>query len=243
MDRIYNSRLLHRRGIGRGAFEMELEKPPGFHFQPGQFIRIFYPGTDRMSDYSMASPPSARTLLFCVRYLPEGRMSSLLSSLPPGERIEFAGPCGYFVFRPSDRRPVFVATSTGIAPFRAMILEGVKDAIILHGVRDPSEIYYQEVFKQCTSCLYVPCLSGQGSHNEVVPGAFPGRVTGYMEKSLPIGIYDFYLCGNSQMIKDATRNCGRAIRRLQGPCRAVFLRQRLRAKLHFVSWYFCVSLK
>jgi hypothetical protein len=48
--------------------------------------------------------------------------------------------------------------------------------------------------------LYVTCLSAE---TQLPPGSFRGRVTGYLKKNLPMEIYDFYLCGRSEMIRDA----------------------------------------
>jgi len=41
-----------------------------------------------------------------------------------------------------------------------------------------------------------------GSHSPA--GSFAGRVTDYLETELPPLPYDFYLCGRSDMIRDAT---------------------------------------
>jgi len=96
---------------------------------------------------------------------------------------------------------VFVATGTGIAPFVSMGLSGCNGFTLLHGIRNPDERYYADVFER-TAGIYVPCISGPGSP---VPGAFPGRVTGYVAEDLPAGEYDFYLCGRTEMIRDVTR--------------------------------------
>jgi len=200
---IHKTRLLSRHWIGREAFEIKLSKPRNFNFLSGQFVRILYQDADEGRDYSIASPPSASEITLCVQRVPEGRVSSWLSSLPTGEQIRMAGPWGYFVFRPGRRLPVFVATGTGVAPFRSMVLAGAEGAIILHGVRQTSELYYRETFEQCSSCRYVPCLSGHGPHDPIPQGAFRGRVTDYLQKHLPAGEYDFYLSGNSEMIRDA----------------------------------------
>jgi len=48
---------------------------------------------------------------------------------------------------------------------------------------------------------YVPCLSNP---DESSLDYFTGRVTDYLQKHLAPGAYDFYLCGRSEMIRDAT---------------------------------------
>ncbi len=72
---------------------------------------------------------------------------------------------------------------------------------MLHGVRAPSELYYGELFRS-VSKRYVPCLSGIAA-DEGLPGeAFRGRVTEYLKNRLEPGVYDFYLCGRSEMVRD-----------------------------------------
>jgi len=41
-----------------------------------------------------------------------------------------------------------------------------------------------------------------GDPREGALGAFAGRVTGYLADHLTSGTYDFYLCGNGEMIRD-----------------------------------------
>ena len=96
---------------------------------------------------------------------------------------------------------MFVATGTGVAPFVSMARVGVKDFILLHGVRRSLDLYYEPLFRK-TATLYVPCLSGVKDAGEGVPGAFGGRVTGYLASHLTPGAYDFYLCGAAEMIRD-----------------------------------------
>jgi benzoate/toluate 1,2-dioxygenase reductase subunit len=97
-----------------------------------------------------------------------------------------------------------VATGTGIAPFAAMARAGVRGFLLLHGVREPEELYYEALFRGAAARV-VPCLTGHGSggpprHEQ----AFPGRVTAYIEAHLPRRPYDFYLCGREEMIRDVT---------------------------------------
>ena len=127
-------------------------------------------------------------------------MSSILSTVDIGQEMKFSGPHGYFVFHPSPRPPIFVATGTGIAPFCSMARSGITGFTLLHGVDNSAELYYaseiQEPAKQ-----YVACLSGKIEENS---GYFRGRVTEYIQKKLLIRAYDFYLCGRRDMIRDVT---------------------------------------
>ncbi|MCU0597514.1 MAG: FAD-binding oxidoreductase, partial [Desulfobacterota bacterium] len=138
---------------------------------------------------------------FLVRNVKGGVFSSALASAREGDPFQFAGPYGYFRFYPSERLPVFVGTGTGVAPFVSIARSGVEDFILLHGVRRFLDLYYEPLFRK-TARLYVPCLSAVKDQREGVAEGFAGRVTGYLANQLAPGAYDFYLCGNSNMIQD-----------------------------------------
>src|SRR5208337_3651850 len=115
-----------RARLSERAFEVELERPPGFEFSAGQGIRLFAGGQAR--DYSMASAPSDSTLSFCVSRVKNGIVSSALAEALIGSTFAFTGPRGMFFLRESPRpvaRPiVWAATGVGIAPFLSMVRAG-----------------------------------------------------------------------------------------------------------------------
>ena len=192
----YATPLLERHWLSKKAFEIVLERPVDFNFQPGQRIQIFHNDIER--DYSLSSAPSDRHLSFCIRNVEGGAMSSVLSSIDVGTQIAFSGPFGYFIFQSDQRKPVFVATGTGIAPFYSMLRAGISDIILLHGVRNPQELYYSSEIQKSAG-NYVACLSEDAvNHTD----HYAGRVTDYLKKELPRDIYDFYLCGGGEMIRD-----------------------------------------
>jgi ferredoxin-NADP reductase len=199
-SRIWTAELLGRDWLCRPTFEAVFSFPEGFAFEPGQHVRF---RSDRLErDYSMVSAPSDRELRFCVRDTGAGNFSSTLAKATVGRGFSFSGPRGYFSFRPSARTPLFVATGTGIAPFVSMARAGVTGFILLHGVRTPEERFYRTLFR-ATARRYVPCISG-GAAEGLPEEAFSDRVTGYLERRLPPGRYDAYLCGRGEMIRDAT---------------------------------------
>jgi ferredoxin-NADP reductase len=93
-----------------------------------------------------------------------------------------------------------MATGTGIAPFCSMARAGISDFTLLHGVGKPEDLYYAKLFKQ-SAHKYVPCLT---EAKKLPSNDFQGKVTDYLERNLPSGAYDFYLCGRREMIRDAT---------------------------------------
>jgi NAD(P)H-flavin reductase len=93
-----------------------------------------------------------------------------------------------------------VATGTGLAPFVSMARSGVAGFILLHGVNSAKDLYYTSVFKSAAK-QYLPCIS---ETDKLAGEYFRGRVTDYLQKNLTPGLYDFYLCGRREMIRDVT---------------------------------------
>lgn len=90
-------------------------------FAAGQYLSVRYQDTTRV--YSIASSPSRDELEFCVRRVPGGEMTAELAvDLEAGETVTLRGPYGELLLEePSRRDLVFLATGTGVAPFKSMI--------------------------------------------------------------------------------------------------------------------------
>jgi NAD(P)H-flavin reductase len=194
-EKVYSTEIIGHRWLSTKTFEIRLRRPAAFSFKPGQRISLRYKDAER--DYSLASSPDESDLVLCIRYVENGRLSRDLGDAKIETRLSFHGPHGYFTFKPSGRSTVWVASGTGIAPFRAMVRSGMTPEILLHGVETPADLYYANELRPIAG-NYVPCLSQPGQAAAV----FTGRVTDYRHKHLPPDNYDFYLCGNSEMIRD-----------------------------------------
>jgi len=197
----YTALLQKRRWLTESTMEVEFSRPSKFPFTPGQRICFVYQGKER--DYSLISAPDDTKLAICIRLVEGGFFSPILAAAEIGTRLSFTGPHGYFTFHPSERPAIFVATGTGIAPFVSMSRSGTTGFTLLHGVRTPPELYYESLFRTAAKA-YVPCLTSAPKDASLPESAFNGRVTDYLEKHLPFGAYDFYLCGRQDMIRDVT---------------------------------------
>jgi len=198
--RPYSIRLLARRRLAGTVFELRLSRPEGFAFRPGQCIRVHAGGRQR--DYSLVSAPADPELVLCVAQVPGGPVSTALAGADTGSTVAVEGPFGHFVFRPSPRVPVFVATGTGVAPFVSMARAGIRSFVLLHGVRHPDHLYYRRELA-AAACRYVGCLSADGL--PPLGGGqecFSGRVTLFAATQLDAADYDFYVCGRAGMIRD-----------------------------------------
>lgn len=122
-------KLLRREEVAEGTVAFYFEKPQGFQFTPGQFLRfslIDPPETDEEGDsrtFSIASAPSEADLMFATR-MRDTAFKRVLKSMPLGSEIEFKGPYGRMILHEDASRPaVFLTGGIGIAPFRSIAVE------------------------------------------------------------------------------------------------------------------------
>ena len=187
----------------------ELIEPKEITFLPGQTVMLYIaPGVNRAM--SIASPPSEKTSITLAHDVsPMGSYSKWAISAKAGDQMQFMGPLGNFVaYKESPRRKVFVATGTGIAPFRSMILDMPLETMTLYwGLRHEEDIFWQKEFEELshtyTNFRFVLTLSQPTENWQVSASRRRGYVGDHLfadEKNLP-GT-DFYLCGNKNMITD-----------------------------------------
>lgn len=140
--------------------EFEICDLDRFDFVAGQFLSIREPkpdGKEITRAYSIASPPRGdNTFDLCLNRVDEGFMSNYLCDLNEGDEIHLQGPHGHFVLRDQRLDSIFIATGTGIAPFRGMAhwlfsdparAEG-RQFWLVYGTRYAEDIYYREEFER-----------------------------------------------------------------------------------------------
>lgn len=199
--RDYTIHVIDRRWLNERIFEIRFDRPPGLAFEPGQKIGFKFQAATW--DYTPLGPPESPELAFCVRHLPEGRFTPRLAAALPGETFQVTAASGFFTFRVSLRPAVLVATGTGVAPFVAFARSGAKGFRFFHGVRCSEDLVYREELAAAAQD-YQPCLS-QASPAPQDGDFFSGRVTECLYQRLAPGMYDFYLCGKGDMIRDVMR--------------------------------------
>lgn len=170
----------------------------GLNFTPGQHLVVGTKGAHDFRQYSIYSSLNDPYFEILVKEVVDGVVTPRLKLLKPGDELELNGPMGHFTLSETRRKShpvVFIATGTGIAPFKSMIGSyPAFDYQIIHGVRKAEEAYQSELFPKDR---YILCTSKDHSD-----GYF-GRVTDYISQQHFAPDTLFYLCGNSQMIFDA----------------------------------------
>jgi ferredoxin-NADP reductase len=130
-----------------------------------------------------------------------------LFEMQPGDCIEMRPPLGLFVLRQPPRDSIFIATGTGIAPFRSMLqahLDAASTAFtLLFGVRYESHLLYRAEFEELA--LRHPHFRFWPTLTRPDP-AWTGR-QGRVQMHLAEAIgerrdLDIYLCGLKEMVDD-----------------------------------------
>ena len=192
----------------------EMQGVPRFGFVPGQWLSLKHTksdGEEITRAYSIASPPGDdHRFALCLNRVQDGFMSNFLCDMRAGDEICCQGPFGDFILRPPLRDTIFIATGTGIAPFRSMLHWLVADPSrhedrqlwLLFGSRTEQDIYYHQEFLRLAEAHenfhYLPTLSRgvgdwqglRGYVQQHVPGIVAGRTDMHA-----------YICGLDKMIR------------------------------------------
>jgi ferredoxin-NADP reductase len=194
--------------------EFEMEDVPRFGFVPGQWLSLKQTkpdGEELTRAYSVASPPAEdNRFALCLNRVQDGFMSNFLCDMREGEEISCQGPFGDFILHPPIRNTIFIATGTGIAPFRSMLHWLLADAsrhqrrsfFLLFGSRTEKDIYYHQEFLQLAAehanFDYLPTLSRGGADWKGLRGYVQEHVPGIVQGRAEMNAY---ICGLDKMIK------------------------------------------
>jgi 3-phenylpropionate/trans-cinnamate dioxygenase ferredoxin reductase subunit len=105
------------RRVGPDAIALDLETPPDFAAQPGQFVQL----SARVDDeeitrhYTLSSPDVGETFEVTIGVDPEGTLSPWLAEADPGTTVEVAGPFGRSFYEGEDA-VLILAGGPGVGP-------------------------------------------------------------------------------------------------------------------------------
>ena len=209
----FTARLIRSTSLSDFTKHLEFETADKFGFVAGQWLSFKAnkpDGEEITRAYSIASPPDRNRFALCLNRVQDGFMSNYLCDLKESTELPCQGPFGDFILRPPMEDTIFIATGTGIAPFRSMLHWLLaeesrhlnKQLWLVFGCRYEKDIYYHQEFlqlaKQHENFHYRPTLSRpdenwrglQGYVQEHVPGIVGGRTDMHA-----------YICGLDKMIK------------------------------------------
>ncbi|WP_108124511.1 ferredoxin--NADP reductase [Saccharospirillum mangrovi] len=210
-------------------FSFTTSRDPGFRFKNGYFTMIGLEqdnGRPLLRAYSIASANYEEELEFFSIKVPDGPLTSQLQNIQPGDQI-YVGrkPTGTLVTDHllPGKNLWLLSTGTGLAPFLSIIkdpeiYEQFDRVILTHGVRQVSELAYQDMISDLPNneffgemidgkLLYYPTVTREEFRNQ-------GRLTDLMtsgklfdDLGLPKPSLEddrFMLCGSPAMLKDTT---------------------------------------
>ncbi len=191
-------------------FVFEASDAAELQFKAGQFVSFteVLGGKKIIRPYSIASLPAGNRFELCLNRVQEGIFSPHLFDMKPGDSVEMSQPLGFFVVRNPQKPAVFVATGTGIAPFRPMVPDYLRrpeaqDLTLIFGVRYENSVYYRDEFEALAAkhpnFQFWPTLSRPEP-------SWTGR-HGHVQLHLLEAIgdrrdLDVYICGMKAMVDD-----------------------------------------
>ncbi len=192
------------------GFRFKFVEPPQIQFQAGQFIILNVPhqGKTVKRAYSVASAPhEPNQIELCVQHAEGGIASTYFWQLKEGDTVSVSGPHGNFILKePMEYEPVFMATGTGVAPFRAMIKHLIhinfsKNIWLVFGTRYEHTLLYESEFRSLASVrrnFHYLCTVSRPKewHGEVghIQQTFQKHITDFSNKEI-------YICGWLEVVK------------------------------------------
>lgn len=212
--RMREATLVAARMLTPSVRELTFDPGPGHHHVPGHWVTLFR--DDLKRQYSVASAQRGDgTFDLAVTLVQGGPMSTWLHEMALGARVRMLDAQGLFVLEPMVRPILFVATGTGLAPFRAMLQEIEAKAAappsieLIFGCRTEDDLLYRDELEALAlrrpSFTFHPTLSR-------APESWHGR-RGYVQTHLAESVermgkdLDVYVCGLTRMVKDVRTIC------------------------------------
>ena len=155
----YEVSLRDRQPVAEGTMAFHFDKPSGFQFKAGQFIRLTLmdpPETDAEGNgrtFTIASAPVEEDLIVATR-LRDTAFKRVLKSMPLGSPVKLQGPFGALTLHEdAARSAVFLAGGIGITPFRSIALQAARAALshpiwLFYANRRPEDAAFLEELRQ-----------------------------------------------------------------------------------------------
>ena len=143
---IFKENLVGKNYLVRISFDETLD------FLPGQYTSLKVSEEGMRRSYSIASLPGEKSIDLLVDVTPMGVGSKYILGLKVGDMVEVLGFLGKFTIDPSlqyeAKHILFLATGTGIAPFKPMIEDLLyrkhypEEVRLIWGMRHEEELYW-----------------------------------------------------------------------------------------------------
>lgn len=201
------------------VLQLQLPASERFQFLAGQYLEFLLKDNKRRA-YSIASAPHEQgPLELHIRHLPGGLFTDpLFGQASDGKQIKekdilrFEGPLGSFFLREDSQKPIiFLASGTGFAPIKAMLMHIQEKKIereihFYWGGRRPKDLYMDSLCQEFTHTIpgfrYIPVISEALSQDRWTGRA--GFVHHAVMEDFPdLSQYQVYACGAPIVIQSA----------------------------------------
>ena len=221
MPQTVKAKLVRKINLAGNYWQFDLESPEELPFLAGQYVSVRAADDGRRRSYSIASVPDGNKIELLIDVTPMGLGSKFFLARNEGDTVEILGPLGRFTLPPSPKKVLFVATGSGIVPFRPMIREllekrGFTDEIHLDwGMRYEEDLFWIDEFKKLEAdhpnfkfdvVLSKPTKKWSACSGHVNDCLIKHRVSWEG--------WEAFLCGNQEMIEEvAVTLSGLGVRR------------------------------
>lgn len=187
-------KVLELRELTESTYVLRFDRND-MEFSAGQHITLGMPGDNQVREYSIYSTIYDPFLEVLIKEVEDGTVSRRLRKVKKGDLLSVDGPFGFFTTEEDqrkDKKLLFVATGTGLAPFHSLAGSHPEmDYTILHGTRFANEAYERDFYPEGK---YIQCATRDKNVD------FEGRVTDYLAAKEIDSDTLVYLCGNCDMI-------------------------------------------
>jgi NAD(P)H-flavin reductase len=193
--------------------KFEWTEPHLVQFQAGQYISVSIPNRPDRRSYSIVSTPDdEHGFDLLIDLAPNGLGVNYLTKMKFGEEMSCLAPLGFFVVpEKAAGKPLhFVATGSGIAPYRSMILNELQvkkntQLILLYwGMREVNNLFWEDEFAELRESFpnfkFHPVASRP-------PADWPlcrGRVTDCLTIHPLLPEAEYFACGGEPMVTQVT---------------------------------------
>lgn len=213
--KIHNAKLNKITKINETVHLLNVKLDDNISFKPGQFGTCMFLINNKMKNrsYSFASINYEDTneIEFCIRLNNKGEVTPFIFSLKEGFEFKILGPLGKMILPEkidSSKEFIFLATGTGVAPFRAMIRKVLSNnssnkVSLYFGCQNENDILFksewEEIKESNSNFNFFPVLSKPNSNWQ--------GLKGYVQNSIPKDFKNkiYVICGNPYMSADVLK--------------------------------------
>ncbi len=210
---VFSSKLIEKTQLTIDAYSFKFERPIGFDFSPGQYLKMMLDVKDpddrgNSRFFSICSSPTEANHLMITTRIIQSSFKKTLVNLKLGTEVTLRGPHGSFVLDEDERPKVFLTGGIGITPFRSMFIYAHDKDLsakirLIASFTTSKEIVFLDELKSSVgeNLAFIPTVT----HLDESPGwvGEKGRIDAEMVKRHVENVNDsvYYIAGPGVMVE------------------------------------------